>query len=92
MFNMATPLHNTPYPLDHEIYKLWRPVLGYHYFILSLSDLRPSLEMKIFIYGFNAFSLYDLFGNAPAQEPLYRWSLNLQFLEDNSLVIITIYT
>ena len=39
----------------------------------------------------NAFSLYDLYGHALAQEPLPRGLRNLQNLVDPLLVIITLY-
>ena len=34
--------------MGHEIYKLGRPFLVYHFFILSLSDLCLGVEQKIF--------------------------------------------
>ena len=44
----ATPLHKNPCPRGHEIYNFGRPFLGYHYYILSLSDLCLGVEKKIF--------------------------------------------
>ena len=40
-----------------------RPFLGYHYYILSLSDLCLWIEKN------DAFSLYDLYDDALEQEP-----------------------
>ena len=45
-------------------YNLGRPFLGYHYYILCLSDLCLGVKNKIFILKNNAFSLYDLYINA----------------------------
>ena len=42
------PLHKNPCPVGHEIYNLSRPLLGHHYYILSLSDLYLGQEKKIF--------------------------------------------
>ena len=39
----------------------------------------------------NAFSLYDLYGHALAQEPLPRGFMKFTILVDPSFVIITIY-
>ena len=63
MTYMATPLHQNPYPRGHKIYNFDRPFLGHHYYKLSLSDQC----LKEY-----AFSQYDLFGHALAQEPLPR--------------------
>ena len=43
-------------------------------------------------YRNNAFSLYDLYGHALAQEPLPRGVKKFTILVDPSLVIITIYS
>ena len=48
-----------------------RPLLGHHYYILSFSDPCPVVEKNIFKEK-NAFSLYDLYGHALAQQPLSR--------------------
>ena len=65
-------------------------VLGHHYYILGLS---MGVEKKIFFFK-NAFSLYELYDHALAQEPLPRprgsWNLHL-CLNKHSLVNITIY-
>ena len=62
-------LAQDPCPDGHEIYNLVRPLLGHHYYILSLSDLCMGGKKKIF-KRHNAFSLYDLYGHTLAQEPL----------------------
>ena len=57
-----------PLPRGHEIYN-FRPFIGHHYCILSLSDPCLGIEMKIFkeiIY----FHYNDLYGHDLAQEPL----------------------
>ena len=38
---MATPQHKNPYNGGHDIFNVCRPFHGYHYYILSLSDLCP---------------------------------------------------
>ena len=43
---MVTP--QNPYPEGHEIHKLGRPFLGFHYLILSLSELCMGVEKNIF--------------------------------------------
>ena len=44
---MTTPLHKNPCPESHEIYNFVRPLLGHHYYILSLSDLCMGVKKKI---------------------------------------------
>ena len=63
MIYMATPQHKSPCPGGHEIYNFVRTFLGYHYYILSLSDLCLGVKN-------DAFSLYDLYTHDPAQERL----------------------
>ena len=41
-------LAQEPMPRGHESYSFGRPLLGYHYYILSLSDLLMKVEKKIF--------------------------------------------
>ena len=36
-----------PYPVGHEVYNFGKPVLGHHYFTLSLSEPCPGVEKKI---------------------------------------------
>ena len=48
MTYMATPQHKNPCPGGHEIYNFGRPFLGYHYYILGLSDQCLGVEKKIF--------------------------------------------
>ena len=43
-------------------------ILVDHYFILSLYDLCLGVEKTFFLN--DAFLIYDLYGHAPAQEPL----------------------
>ena len=40
-------LAQKPFPRAHEIYSFGRPFLGLHYYILSLPDLCPGVEVKI---------------------------------------------
>ena len=49
MMSMATSQHKNPCPKGHEIYYFGVAVLGYHYYILSLSDLCLGVEKKIFL-------------------------------------------
>ena len=44
-------------------------ILVDHYYTLGFSDLCPGVEKKIFKEIPNTFLQYDLYGNAPAQEP-----------------------
>ena len=64
---MDTPEHKNAYPGSHEIYYFDRPFLGYHFYALSLSESWTRVEK-------NAFSLNDLYGHAPAQDPLLQGS------------------
>ena len=48
MTYLATPQHKDPCSGGQEIYNLGRPLLGYHYYTLSLSDLCMGVEKKIF--------------------------------------------
>ena len=50
-----------------------RLFLGYHYFILNLSDLYLGLEMKNFKEKKESL-LYALYGHALAEKPLPRGS------------------
>ena len=59
----------TPCPGGNEIYNFGRPVLGHHYYILSLSELGLGVEKKIFFLKY-AFSLYNLYDHAQAYESL----------------------
>ena len=45
---MATPKHKNPCRRGHEIYNFGRPFLGYHSYILGLSDLCLGVEKEIF--------------------------------------------
>ena len=45
---LAMPLQKNPCPGGHEIYKFDRPLLGHHYYMLSLSDLCLGVEKKNF--------------------------------------------
>ena len=42
------PKHRNPSLGNHEIYNSGRPFLGHHYYSLSLSELCPRVEKKIF--------------------------------------------
>ena len=56
-------LAKNPFPRGNLIYNFERPFLGYHYYLCL------AVEKKILKEN-NAFLLYNLFGYAPAQEPL----------------------
>ena len=75
MTYMATSRHKNPCPGGHEIYNFCNTFHGHHYCQVSLSDLCLGIEKTIF----NAFSLYDLYGLAPAPESLPWWSLIYNF-------------
>ena len=45
---MATPKHKKLCPSGHEIHNFGIPFLSHHFFTLSLSELCPRLEKKIF--------------------------------------------
>ena len=45
---MATPLHKNPCPEGHEIYNTRRPLVGHHYFTLSLYGPCTGLEKRYF--------------------------------------------
>ena len=49
MTSMATPLHPNPSPGGHEIYNFGRPILGHHYYILSMSEPCPGVKNKTFL-------------------------------------------
>ena len=89
IIHFSTPLHKNLYPGAHDIHNFGILFLGFHYFILSLSDLCLELERKIFFFRNNAFSLCDICPH-PSKETIPRGSWNLQILVDPSLVIITI--
>ena len=38
--------HKIPCPRGHEVYKYGRPIVGHHYYILSLSDVCLSVENR----------------------------------------------
>ena len=88
MTYMSTPLHKNLCPGAHGIHNFGILFLGFHYFILSLSDLCLELE-RFFFFRKNAFSLYDICPH-PSKETIPRGSWNLQILVNPSLVIITI--
>ena len=46
---MAMSRHKNSCSRCHEIYSFDKPFLGHHYFVLSLSDLCPGVENKIFM-------------------------------------------
>ena len=58
-------LAHEPLPWGHEINNLSKLFIGHDY---SLSDLCLGLE-KEFFFKNCSFSLYDLYGHTPAQEP-----------------------
>ena len=68
---MATPLQKNPCPGGHEIYNFGRPVLGYRYYILGLSDLCLGVEKKIFkdLMHFH----YRTLKATPQQKNPYPW-------------------
>ena len=69
-----------------KIYNFGSPFVGYHYYILSLSDVCLGIEKKIFKRNI-AFS-YDLYGHTLAQEPLTPRDMKFTILLDLSLVNI----
>ena len=89
MTYLVTPKHKNLRPGSHEIYKFSRPFLGHHYYIhvLSLSDLWPGDEKKIYkeIIHFH----YIIYMATPYHKKLCPiGARNLQ----PSLVIITNYS
>ena len=54
---MTTPQHKNPCPGGHEIYNFGRPIIGHHYYLLSLIELFPGVEKKTFkeIHKFYTF-------------------------------------
>ena len=49
MTYIATHYHKNPCPRGHENYNFGKPLLGHHYFILSLFDLCLGVQKKIFL-------------------------------------------
>ena len=62
-----------PFPGGHKIYNFGKPFLGFHYNILSLSDLFLGEKKKILKRN-NTFSLYEIYAYAPSQELLPQGS------------------
>ena len=56
-----------PAPGVNKIYNFGRPFLGLHYDTLSFADLCLGVK-KFFFKRNNAFSQYDLYGHALAQD------------------------
>ena len=50
--------HKKPCEVGHEIYNFGRPFLGHYYYTLSLSELRPGIEKKIFLKKYINFTLF----------------------------------
>ena len=48
IYNLATPQHNNPCPGGHIIYNFGKPILGHHYYTLSLTEPCPGVEKRIF--------------------------------------------
>ena len=48
MDHLTTPYHKNACSMGHEIYSFGRALPGYHYYILSISDLCPGVENNIF--------------------------------------------
>ena len=61
-------LAQEPLVWGHEIHNFGRPFLGYHYYILSLSDLCLGVEKKV--YKQIMYFHYMSYDHALAQEPL----------------------
>ena len=80
-------LAQEPLLWGHKIYNFGKPYLGHHYYIFSLSDL--CIRRKKIFKRNNAFSLFDLYGHAAAQEPR-PGVMKFTSWVDPSLVIITI--
>lgn len=45
---MTTPYHKTTYPGDYGIYNIRKPILGHHYYILSLFDVHLGVTKNIY--------------------------------------------
>ena len=58
MTYMAMNQHKKPCEVGHEIYNFGRPFLGHYYYTLSLSELRPGIEKKIFLKKYINFTLF----------------------------------
>ena len=58
-----------PFPAwGHEIYNFGKTFLVHHYYALCLSESCHRAEREDFLRN-DVFTLYDLYGHAPAQEP-----------------------
>ena len=58
-----------PQPGVHDIYNFGKSFFDHHHYKLRLFDLCPDVEEMI-LKRKNAFSLFDLYDHAIAQEPL----------------------
>ena len=85
MILMTTPYHKTTFPGGHEIYNfgiLGIPSVDHHYYILSSRSWEQERRFK----RNNAFSVYELYGHALAQEPM-----KFAILVESSLFIVNMY-
>ena len=47
-----------PSPVGNELYNFGRPLLGHHYYTLSLSNICPAVKwLKYFRYGVKHYSI-----------------------------------
>ena len=64
---MSTPLHKNLCPGAHDIHNFGILFLGFHYFILSLSDL--CLELERFFFLEKMHFHYMTYVHIPAKKP-----------------------
>ena len=81
---MTTPYYRNPWPGGHEIYNFGRPFLGYHYYILSLSDLFLEVDKKILMKYIN-FTFFS-----PKPPPL--WVVGHEIYNFMSLFLCMLHT
>ena len=83
MTYMATPLHKNSCPGGHEIYSFGKHFLVHYYYILRFFHLYAGVKKNIFKEILH-FLLYDLYGHASAQEPLFLGVMKFTILVDTS--------
>ena len=74
---MATPYRKNPCAWDHESYNFCRPFLVHHYYILSLLNLCPWVEKKIF-QEFCIFTIWLIWPHPIARTPA-SWVMKVLF-------------
>ena len=90
MTYLATSQYKNPCPGGHESKNFGRPFLGYHYYILCLSDLCLGVEKKI-LKEIMQFYYIRLIWPRPSTRTPALGVIKVNILVDPSLVIITIY-